>query len=61
MVRALDCGSSCWGFESPRPPQVKFAMQILLCRGSIKCRKRQVMVLLHGAYMGLVRYNKLTT
>jgi hypothetical protein len=20
-VRALDCGSRCWGFESPRPPQ----------------------------------------
>ncbi len=21
MVRALDCGSSCWGFESPQSPQ----------------------------------------
>jgi hypothetical protein len=21
MVRALDCGSRCWGFESPHSPQ----------------------------------------
>jgi hypothetical protein len=30
MVRALDCGSRCWGFESPHSPQqicfVKFAV-----------------------------------
>ncbi len=27
LVRALDCGSRGWGFESPRPPYAPVAQQ----------------------------------
>ena len=37
LVRALDCGSSCRGFESPHSPQLIEVILILYCYNNFYC------------------------